>query len=154
MGHDIEIGMRIGDLEPRPYWLDMKLSDRELSAGDLVTYTLTSFTNGMTVYRITKDCPPNPDLIWGVVRGRPLPTLHKMAWMKPGTHAPVPNVRLRGCIEITPVFQFLPGPSASKRTVSYDTLYRVRKVDVVELGRSFANFQSFIDEEVRRLKES
>lgn len=153
MNENIALGTRLKECQPRPYWLDVKLSDKKMTVGDLVTYTLTSFTNGMTIYRIVKDCPPNPDLVWTEVRGDSWSAWTRMAWVKPGTKTPVPNVRLKGCIEIVPVFQFLPGPAASKRTVSYDALFRVIRVDVLELGRSFSNFQSFIDEEVRRLKE-
>ena len=64
MNKDTKIGTRLGDYEPRPQWLDVKIANRGLALGDLVTYTLTSYTNGMTLYRIVKDCPPDPDLVW------------------------------------------------------------------------------------------
>ena len=156
MNKETKLGTRLGDYEPRPQWLDMKISNRGLSLGDLVTYTLTSYTNGMTLYRIVKDCPPDPDLVWGETRDY-MPMYYgkrhvKLGWFKPGKKTPVPNVRVRGCIEIDPVLQIFPGPRSNRRTVSYETLYRVNKVDIIELGRSFSSLQSFIEQEVRRLK--
>jgi len=157
MNQETPQGTRLGDYLPRPPWLGIQLKDKDLAVGDLVTYTLTSHTNGMTLYRIVKDCPPNPDLVWESVEKKRFhqwqwKTRETYAWVKPGTKTPIPVVRLKGCIEIAPVLQLFPGPKASKRTVCYDAIYRVRKVDIVSLGRSFASFQDFIDQEVKRLK--
>lgn len=142
----------MGDYSPRPKWLDFKLSDRGLAVGDLVTYSFTSYNNGMTLYRIIKDCPPNEDLVWTLAKspyGRSYSD--KSFWSKPGNKTPVPDIRVRGCIELVPVLQVFPGPPSSKRTVAYERLGRVRKVDVLALGKSFSAFQDFINEEIRHL---
>lgn len=147
-------GTRLGDFQPRPKWLDFKLSNWDLSVGDLVTYSFTSYSNGMTLYRIVKDCPPNEDLVWTQVKspyGFSSRYASRYSWTKPGNKTPVPDIRVRGCIELTPVLQIFPGPPSGKRTVAYSKLGRVKKVDVLALGKSFSSFQDFINEEIKRL---
>ena len=150
MNGSTTLGTRLGDFQPRPKWLDFKLSNWDLSVGDLVTYSFTSYSNGMTLYRIVKDCPPNEDLVWTQVK-RPYGYSARSYWTKPGNKTPVPDIRVRGCIELAPVLQVFPGPPSGKRTVAYTKLGRVKKVDVLALGKSFAALQDFINEEIKRL---
>ena len=145
--------------EKRPAWLDFKLSTLNYSVGDLVTYTTMSWNNGMTIFRIVKDCPQRLDAVWGPVgtqRKSPfsssLRTQSRNSWVKPGTRTEIPKVRLRGCVEIVPVCQLFPGPYVGKKTVQYSNLYRLRKIDVLELGKGFAKFQQFIHDEIGRIK--
>jgi hypothetical protein len=152
------IGTRLGDVVPRPSFLDFKIADVGLAVGDLVTYSLTSYSNGMTLYRIEKDCKPDCDLTWMSCHNQAsrwsssLTPSSRLAWVRPGTRTPVPDVRVRGCIEIVPVLQFFPSSTPlKKRTVSYQAIRRVQKVDVIALGKSFSTFQDFINQEIRRL---
>lgn len=161
---ELIIGERIVDIQPRPKWIDAKLSDRGLSVGDLVTYNSVTHNNGMTIYRVDKDCPPQIDAVWGEYTDYYKSAYHKSSnrgelkkrqgWCKKGTRSKIPDVRLRGCIELTPVFQIFPGPSQGRKTVSYDSLWRVKKIDVLALGRAFSGFQEFIMQEIKRIKET
>lgn len=131
-----------------------------LTVGDLVTYSGMTYSNCLTLFRIVKDCSPRMDAVWGEL-GRQRRWCRKtvsprMGWVKPGTRTAVPYVRLRGCVEIAPAFRLIDGVGAhpSKRAVSYENLWRIKKVDVLALGESFARYQDFIRAEVRSIQES
>lgn len=147
-------GTRLADIVPRPKWLDFKLGDKGFSVGDLVTYTNSGYTNHLTIYRIVKDCPPQQDSVVAEVNHpRSLGHYKSKVWVKPGTKTKVPHIRLYGCVEIIPAFNFFPRYKEAKKTVAYSALYRLTKVDILELARSFSRFQDFITEESKRLSE-
>lgn len=147
-------GTRLGDIVPRPKWLDFKLSDKGFAVGDLVTYTNSGYTNHLTIYRIVKDCPPQHDAVVTEVDHPRTGTRYKTKiWAMPGKRTKVPHIRLYGCVEIVPAFNFFPRYKESKKTVAYSALYRLTKVDILELAKSFSRYQDFITSESKRLSE-
>ncbi|NBW12283.1 MAG: hypothetical protein EBR82_30055 [Caulobacteraceae bacterium] len=142
-----------------PYMdISESMVEQGLAIGDLVTYRGMTYSNGLSIYRIVKDCPPRLDAVWGEV-GRVHAMWHKnrrtqMGWVRPGTRTPVPHVRLRGCVEIVPVHNFIDAEYQRKRrSVSYDRLWKLEKVDVLTLGEAFVRYQDFLKSEIKRIQE-
>ena len=148
-----ELGTRLGDIQPRSKWLDFKLSDKGYRVGDLVTYANTGYSNHLTIYRIVKDCPPQVNAVLTEAPRMRGSSWKKQIWAKPGTRTSIPQIRLYGCVEIMPVFNFFPRFKEGKKTVSYSTLYRLTKIDILELAKSFSRYQDFITTESKRLSE-
>ena len=152
---DFPLGTKITDIPETKAALDVKLSDYGFALGDLVRRSSYLSGSGLTLYRITKDFSPRTDAIWGsytkINLSRSPRIVRKMGWVKPGTHTAIPKIRLQGSIEITPAFQFISGPITSKHTISYcDLFYKLEKVDVLTLAKSFSDFQEFIKKESKR----
>ena len=157
MNDERPVGTKLSEVLPRLTWLDFKLSDKGFHVGDLVTYSVSSYGNGMTLFRIVKDCPANGDLVWTQLcasQQRWRYVKPALGWAKPGTSTRVPDIRVKGCIEIQPVIQLIPGPHVGKKTVPYRALNRLKKVDILELARTFSRIKDFIDIEVKRLSSS
>jgi len=156
---DFPLGTKITDIPETKAALDVKLSDYGFALGDLVRSSSCLSGGGLTLYRITKDFSPRTDAIWGsytkINLSRSPRIVRKMGWVKPGTHTAIPKIRLRGSIEITPAFQFISGPITSKHTIGYcDIFYKLEKVDVLTLAKSFSDFQEFIKKESKRFSNS
>jgi len=151
-----------------PTWAKQTLSYYDLKLNDIVTFTSTARGNGMTLYRIDKDSPPRLDATYGTYKTQiPLYRRNRKAnntnvktqyteytegWCYPGKSTRIPNIRLHGCIELKPVFQLLPGSRVKKHTVPYSSIRNsIKKIDILELARSFSDFQSFIQGEAKRL---
>ena len=140
----IAVGTRLSDLLPRLIWLDKHLADVGLAVGDLVTYE--DSRQGTALYRITKDRPPDGDLVWNQLScGR------KFGWTRPGSKKKVSDVRVVGSIELTLAIQLFSGSIAKKKTVPYRSLFRLKKVDILELASTFSKFQDFVKQEAKRL---
>jgi hypothetical protein len=156
---NLPLGTKVTDLNPRPRWLDIKLSDKNFAVGDLVTYSSTGYGNHMTIWRIAKDNPAIEDAVVGnvakyVYTGSPgRRQVPVKEWVLPGKKTRIPDIKLRGYVELVPVFSFFPRYHEGKKNVSYVNLYRLKKLDLLELARNFSNFQDFIKQEVKRLSE-
>jgi len=158
----LDIGTKLSDTEGWPAGPVRTLSDMfpDLHVGDLVVYNHTTRHSGLVVYRIDKDCPPQGDAVWGEYCtprryrwSKGAPQRVATSFIYPGTRTKVPKIRLRGCIEIRPVFQLLhPGNKPLKHTVAYSQIMRrVRRVEILDLAKSFADFQDFIKAESKLL---
>lgn len=143
-----------------PAWSVKRLSYFDLKINDIVTYSSMSQDNGMILYRIDKDFQPRTDATYGVYR-KQIPIYRRNrrgnseqreGWCYPNRATRIPTVRLNGCIELKPVLHLLPGGKMKRRTVRYSSISRqIKKVDILELARSFSDFQSFIQQESKRL---
>ena len=129
------------------------LSKWNLRIGDVVTFEGYSWTNGMTLYRIVKDVPPSYDALYretpGWLYGSRKP---RNGWFRPGQKAPLSEIQLIGHVRLEPVCQIFPGPDSKAKNVPYNRVDRIKKVDVLALGRGFAEFQTFLNQEVARFK--
>lgn len=143
----------------------LKLNDFGLTVGDLVVLNSSTMNSGGIVFRIVKDCPPVADARWGEFmeavpwydRKRVGSSCKRaLGWVwtnkngKPSRRR-IPHIRLKGCIELVPVWSFFP-QQAKKHAVSYAMLERtVKRVGLVDLGTAFATFHLFIQNETRRM---
>jgi hypothetical protein len=142
-------GTKLSEVSPRLRWFDFKLSDMGLSVGDLVMHVSSS----TTIYRLTADFPPDGELVWTHLRSgkRRMP---RMGWTKPGTKGKVPNNKVIGCVEITPVFELIQGPRPRrKRTIAYRQLYNLLSIDMLTLAKSYSRLNDFINQEVKRVSK-
>ena len=139
-----------------PDLLTKNLSQYGLYVGDLVVLHAHGLNSGGVIYRITKDCPP-VDAIWGHYRDyyRSRNATIRYTWCnvnkKGKASQPVPNTRLRGCVELTPMFSFFPYKKGKKVVPYGQVKARVQKVDVVKLGLTFYEFQRFLQDEARKM---
>jgi hypothetical protein len=158
-------GCRISNVDPTA--LTRKLDDFGHCVGDLVTLHGHGLNSGGVIYMITRDSRP-VDAMWGTYRdyykaqrgwhgGGQDAKRGKTSWTwcyvnkKGKPSQPVPETRLKGCIELTPVFSLFP-TSKGKKVVPYRQIKkRVMKVDIVRLGVTFYEFQTFLQGEAKRL---
>lgn len=149
--HGIPIGTKVCDLDPRPRWLDRRLSDYGLSVGDLVACSSQSWWNEMTIYRIVSDSPPIGDAVWNEVKPRGSRYPYR-GWFLPGSKKRITDKVLRGCIEIEPVFTFFHRykQSQRKKRIAYTNLYRTQKLELMDMAKNFSDFQEFIMREAKR----
>jgi hypothetical protein len=136
------------------------LESMGLREGDIVTVHAHGLNAGGIIYRIAKNCPPLPNAVWGTYkeyrrwggpRGRDNNFSTREGWLHPKGLRVIPEVRQYGCVELQPVFSFMPH-SKTKKVISYKHIHsKVKKVDIVQLGVSFAEFQQFIGAELARL---
>jgi len=136
----------------------MKLSDHSLSLGDLVTLQGYGINSGGVIYTITADNLPRTDAKWGSKTVRPYKnkdfSYTKRGWQDNDGNI-LNNVQIFGSIELTPVFSFMPSCRLSKKKVRYDQIAtRVKKVDIIKLGESFASFKQFIDQQLKMMQET
>jgi hypothetical protein len=157
-----EIGTLITDL---PNWREsmaVKLSDFGLAEGDLVTVEGHGLNSGGNIYRILKDSPPRSDARWGQYTDysprwsrKSRKEKRRDGWVDAKGYLINPT-RLRGCIEVMPVFSFMAYPTGAKagrKLISYSKIKRqVKKIDLMAMATQFASFQLFINQELRRLQ--
>lgn len=153
------IGQRFIDYEPD--LLLKKVEDYGYAVGDLVTLQGQGLNSGGVIYKITLDSRP-VNAIWGAYRDyygrhRYMSTSGKTSYTwcyvnKKGKPAqPVPDTRLKGCIELTPVFSLFPYKKG-KKVVPYKKIKsRMSKVDLIKLGVTFYEFQTFIQAETKKM---
>jgi len=125
------------------------LSDFNLKVGDLVTLQSYTVHGGGIIFRIVKDSKPRMDAVRMMTRqfGYMYNT-----WCDPVKGKEIPHLRLYGCIELFPVFNFM-SFKAKKHSVEYRHIpSRIKKVDLLALGKTFAEFQMFITEEMKKLQ--
>ncbi len=150
----IPLGTKVSDLNPRPKWLDDSGKSRGFVEGELVLYKSMSY-NTMTIYRIVEDCPANSDAIWGEYKAHKRSTYLSKGWVHPVTKKPIDRRLLHGYMVLMPVFNMEDPKSnrtSNKKRVPYNDVWRLKKVDILELGRMFAKLNDFVMSEVRRLK--
>ena len=144
------VGMKITEDPIMAKLLEHQLSDYNLMVGDVVMFKHAARGNSLTLYRITKDHKPMKDLIWGK-SGMSRLWGERHDWVKQGTRTKPPQIKIYGCIEITPVVQLLPS-GASRHNVAYTHIpRRIMKVDVLAMAKAHAEFHDFIKREVQRL---
>ena len=73
-------------------------------------------------------------------------------WKDPVTDKILKHYQVYGYVVLEPVFRMEGNGRANKKRVSYNDVWRLKKVDVLELGRMFAKLNDFILCEARRLK--
>jgi hypothetical protein len=150
----IPIGTKVSELNPRPKWLDDSGKSRGFSEGELVLYRSMSY-NTMTIYRIVEDCPANSDATWGEYKSHKRSTYLSKGWIHPVTGKPIERRLLHGYMVLTPVFSMDDTRSnklGNKKKVPYPEVWRLKKVDILELGRMFSKLNDFVMSEVSRLK--
>lgn len=142
--------MKITEAQPPLPWINDTLMSKGFSIGDLVSYSIPIYNNYMTIYRITADNSPCKDAIWGRYKDYSKSSeTYQLGWIYPGTKKKIPRKYLCGCIEIEPVYQIIRGTYRPiKRIVEYRDIRRLKRLDVLELGRIFAGFKEFIEKEV------
>lgn len=166
-----ELGTKITDVQNYKEDIERKLSDYGLAEGDLVVVSGHGLNSGGNIYRISKDCPPRKDAVYGQYtsysrgygpkRGRT--HTQYSGWITLGKNPARPyhgyeinTTRLLGCIEVVPVFSFMAytgGRSTGKKLVRYNRINStVKKIDIVALASQFASFQLFINQELKRLQ--
>lgn len=152
---NLKIGTKVTEVQPAPHWLHETLASKGLAVGDLVAYYYPSWNNHMTIYRIVKDSPPNHGAEWGSHRLYSTSMYNiGQGWVYPGTKRRMSYRVLQGYVEIEPVYQIIRGPyKPSNRKVDYRSLRRLKKLDVLELGRTFAGLKDFIESEVKKMSE-
>lgn len=139
------------DLNPRPKWLDDSMSARGFNVGDLVMHRTMSY-NSMVIYRIIEDYPCNGNLVWSEYKPYKRSTYISRGWTDPTT-GKVPNRRLiYGHLVLVPVFS-MEGVKLNKKNVPYNEVSRLKKVDILELGRMFSRLNEFVLSEAKRLSE-
>ncbi len=141
----------MADLNPRPKWLDDSMIARGFNVGDLVMHRTMSY-NAMMIYRIIMDHPCNGGLVWSEYKRCKSSTYMSQGWTDPVT-GKVPNSRLiYGHLVLVPVFSMEEG-RLRKKNVPYNEMFRLKKVDILELGRMFSRLNSFVMSEAKRLSE-
>jgi hypothetical protein len=151
----IPLGTKVSDLNPRPKWLDDSGKSRGFSEGELVLYRSMSY-NTMTIYRIVEDCPANGNATWGEYKAHKRSTYLSKGWIHPVTGKPIERRLLHGYMVLIPVFNMDDSKSnraVNKKRVPYNDVWRLKKVDILELGRMFSKLNDFVMSEVSRLKE-
>jgi len=150
-GQPIPLGLKMADLNPRPKWLDDSMKDRGFNVGDLVIHRAMSY-NSMVIYRILEDRPCNGDLVWLEYKPYKRSTYMSRGWINPVT-GKVPDRRLiYGHLVLAPVFSMESG-KLNKKNVPYNEVSRLKKVDILELGRMFSRLNDFVLSEAKRLSE-
>lgn len=144
------INMKITDAHPPLPWINDTLLSRGYAVGDLVAYSVPLWNNYMTIYRITQDFAPCKDAVWGRYKDYSKSSEnYQLGWIYPNTKKKIPRKYLCGCVEIEPVYQIIRGTfRPTKRIVEYRNFRRLKKLDLLELGRTFAEFKEFIEKEV------
>lgn len=140
----------------------MKLSNYKLSLGDLVTINGITLNSGGIIYAIVKDNPPNADVVWGKTTHKVYKSSYGFAnsyerygWLnKNGKGKILNSIQIFGSIDLKPVFSFMPNSSLKNRKIAYQHIRtRVKKIDIISLGKSFASFKEFIDAEVKKIEQ-
>ena len=150
-GQSIPLGLKMKDLNPRPKWMDESMPARGFNVGDLVIHRTMSY-HAMVIYRIIKDNPCNGDLVWSEYKPYRRSTYMSRGWMDPVT-GKVPDRRLiYGHLVLIPVFSMEEG-RLRKKNVPYNEIARLKKVDILELGRMFSRLNDFVMSEAKRLSE-
>lgn len=147
----ISEGTKVTEIDPQPHWINDTLLSKGFAVGDLVSYSHPAWNNHMVIYRIVQDHPPNHEAVWGIYRDYSKNSMagFQMGWTYPDTKKRMPWRYVQGCIEIEPVYQIIRGPyRPSKKTVEYRSLRRIKKLDVLELGRTYAGLKDFIEREI------
>jgi hypothetical protein len=150
----IPLGTKMSDLNPRPKWLDDSGAVRGFNVGELVLYKSMSY-NTMTIYRVMEDCPAKSDVVWGEYRAYKRSTYLSKGWVHPVTGKPIERRLLHGYMVLIPVFNMDDSKSnraVNKKRVPYNDAWRLKKVDILELGRMFSKLNDFVMSEVSRLK--
>lgn len=134
-----------------------------LNIGDIVTITQYPYENIGILYRITGEKLPCLDAVWGVKTCKIYKrsyasqinrhqTYERMGWLDKQGKLLNPN-QVIGTVELTPIFTFMSNSKPKKKNLRYDCLkYKVKKIDIITLGKSFASYKEFIDSEVKRLQ--
>lgn len=155
-----QIGVKFADAFPGPR---NSLSDYHYAIGDLVTLSGKGLNSGGIIYKITKDCPPPYDATWGTYKhhvtrymsgpGRRKAAKHtyEKQWWLNEKHRPINDLHIHGCITLHPVFAFAATKIKSKSVPYRQIEKRIKRVDIIELSLTFAKFQTFIKEELKRL---
>lgn len=150
-GQPIPLGLKMKDLNPRPKWMDESMPARGFNVGDLVIHRTMSY-NAMVIYRIIKDNPCNEELVWTEYKPYARSTYMSRGWVDPATGKP-PNRRLLyGHLVLVPVFS-MEGGRLNKKNIPYNEASRLKKVDILELGRMFSRLNDFVMSEAKRLSE-
>jgi len=134
--------------------IKMNLTDHSLKLGDLVAF---NDKGDGTIYVITKNNPPIEDATWGsqVIRSYTNKnySYSRRGWIDKRGKI-MSNIKLYGSIEITPAFSFM-STYCTKKKIRYDQIkYRIKKIDIIELGKTFAAFKQFINDELQRIQET
>jgi hypothetical protein len=139
------------------------LSKFGLNIGDIVKINQYSYENGGTLYRVTGENPPYLDAVWGVKTCKVYKrsyasqvnhhqTHERMGWLDKQGKLLSPS-QVIGTVEFTPIFTFMSNNKLKKKNLRYDSLkYKVKKIDIITLGKSFASYKEFIDSEIKRLQ--
>lgn len=150
-GQPIPLGLKMSDLNPRPKWLDDSMAARGFNVGDLVMHRTMSY-NSMVIYRIIEYHQCNGNLVWSEYKPYKRSTCMSRGWTDPVT-GKVPNRRLiYGHLVLVPVFGMEEG-RLRKKNIPYNEVFRLKKVDILELGRIFSRLNDFVMSEAKRLSE-
>jgi hypothetical protein len=150
-GQPIPLGLKMAELNPRPKWLDDSMTVRGFNVGDLVMHRTMSY-NAMVLYRIIEDHPCNGKLVWSEYKAYKRSTYMSRGWVDPVT-GKVPDRRLiYGHVVLSPVFS-MEESRLRKKNIPYNELSRLKKVDILELGKMFSRLNDFVMSEARRLSE-
>lgn len=133
-----------------------------LQVGDLVTiHDYYRGGNYGNIYKITGENLPCLDATWGIKKIRVYKrtyhnnaTYDRYTWLSK-TGKSLNMNQIVGTIELTPVFSFMSDNLSKKRKVRYDFVSsKIKKIDLITLGKSFASFKEFINSEVKKIQES
>ena len=136
-----------------------------LQVGDLVT--INDYYKGSygKIYKITGENLPCLDAKWGIKtirvyktsyysKNNSKTTYERHTWLSK-TGKSLNMNQIVGTIELTPVFSFMSDNLSKKRKVRYDFVSsKIKKIDLITLGKSFASFKEFINSEVKKIQES
>ena len=146
-----EVGTKIKDVVPYPANLDATLASKGYAVGDLVEHRTISYSNLM-FYRIIQDVPPMKEAYVGEYKMYRNSTYKVKGWMHPATSKPLKHGYVYGHVVLEPVFRMDTVGRCNKKRVAYTEMWRLKKVDILELGKMFSKLNDFVMSEARRLK--
>jgi hypothetical protein len=154
-GSQIPLGTKMKDLNPRPKWLEDNAKSRGFNIGDLVLYKTMSY-NAMTIYRIIDDCPSDGEALWQEYKAYPRSTYLSRGWVDPSTGKAIDRRLVQGHMVLLPAFSMEDNKTnraPRKKKVPYYDMSRIKKIDILEIGRMFSKINYFLMSEAKRLSE-
>ena len=127
------------------------MKERGFNVGDLVLCTVASY-NSMVIYRIIEITPCDGELVWSEYKNYKRSTCMSRGWTNPVTGKVSDRRLMYGHLVLVPVFSMEEG-RLRKKNVPYNEVSRLKKVDILELGRMFSRLNDFVMSEAKRLSE-